>query len=673
MVENQKVLAKPCALTEHHGAEQKESECHFSLYCPEATQINLLLFEEYNATEADGVSFRMQKKENSQWHLTLPGKHTGKYYAYRIISPKSSNGVLAPSYLIADPWSVEVATINHYRQYGRSRIAEKKHFDWEGDTFVIPPEHRDLIIYEAHIKDLTAHPSSGGRYGGSYAGMAEQGIVGGINHLKRLGVNAVEFLPLQKFAAFEPPFRVKTKEGVYNTWNPYGRNHWGYMTSFFMAPETLYASDGSTRPGAVSGSPEKASLELKEMVKALHREGITVIVDVVFNHVSQYDLNPLKYISKSSFFHTDEKGNFTSQSGCGNDLRTNAPYIRKLLTASVKWWMEEYHIDGFRFDLANLIDRETIFEIKKAAKRINPNVLFIAEPWGGGYDPSGFSQNGISSWNDQIRNGVKGYDPVHSPGFIFGKWHPENNRHSLENYIRGTLIHESNGHFHNQKHTINYLESHDGYTLGDFIRIALDPRKRFTIFSQKSALVPLNKAEMDVARLAALFLMTAQGVPMIHEGQEWARSKWIYPDKAPDIRAGMIDYNSYEKDNETNYLDYSEIAANQPLFDYYQGLIALRKSQPLLRKAPPEEISFHSYTDALHLTFEIRSKKWPMEWILVSLNGNPKKKQEVVMPDGEWEQIVDKEKVFTNHPRPVSGNKASIPPVSGAIFRYKKE
>ncbi len=650
------------------GAQQKPTFCLFRLYCPKAERVDAVLFNRYD--QRNGEYHPMEKLDDGNWHLKLPGRHVGKYYAYRIQHPGDAEGLLHTESLIADPYSRQIATSNHYRQYARTRIDEPEPFNWQGDSFVIPPEQRDLIIYETHLRDMTAHPSAGAQSPGTYNGMIERNITGGISHLKKLGVNAVEFLPLQKFAGFEPPFCQKTPEGFHNTWNAYSRNHWGYMTSYFFAPETMYASDGSTKAGTVTGTSDRAATELKQLVRELHREGIAVIMDVVYNHVSQYDLNPLKYLDRTDFFRTDEDGKLTSESGCGNDLRTESPYIRELIISSVLWWMQEYHIDGFRFDLANLIDRETIAEIRSEAEKINPNVLLIAEPWGGGYDPTGFSAYGWSSWNDQLRNGVKGINPVETPGFIFGQWHYESSRESLENFIKGTLIHEPNGRFHHQEHAINYLEAHDGYTLGDFIRIALDPAKRNKKFNKKTKLIPLNEREMKTARLAALFLMTSQGIPMLHAGQEWGRSKWIVPDNDDDPDRGKLDHNSYEKDNETNYLDYTEIEANQSLFEYYRDLIRIRRHYPQLRLAEAGDITFHEYEDPLLLTFEIYSEELPTnDHLLVTLNGNSETDHQLTLPEGRWEIIADGLRVYPEEAAAVKNNPLTIPATSGMILR----
>ena len=649
------------------GVRQEDGGCTFRLFCPKARRVELVLFDSYR--QLKGQHHPMDKLPDGSWMLELPGDHTGKYYGYRVEHHADDTGQLKPPPLLADPWSTQITSVNHYQHLPKSRIAGPDSFDWQGDTFVIPPEQRDLVIYEVHVKDMTAHPSAGARNPGTYIGFAEKDIKGGIAHLKRLGVNAVELLPIQKFAGFEPPFELETPEGIRNTWNPYSRNYWGYMTSFFFAAETMYASNGSNKAGVFTGDPVTASRELKYMIRELHHEGIAVIMDVVYNHVSQYDQNPLMYLDRTEFFRTDEEGQLTNHSGCGNDLRTESPHIRELIISSVKWWMQEYHIDGFRFDLANLIDRQTISKIRSEARKVNPNVLLIAEPWGGGYDPTGFSGHGWSAWNDQIRNGVKGIDPIHTPGFIFGKWHYESNRESLENYIRGTLLHQSNGRFHHQEHALNYLESHDGYTLGDFIRIALDNEKVNTRFKSKKPLIKLAEQELKCARLAALFLLTAQGIPMIHSGQEWGRSKWIVPENPRDENTGKMDHNSYEKDNATNYLDFSEIEANAGLFEYYRNLIRLRKENPQLRLAEPHEIHFHSFEDALHITFEIHSQHQPGQRMLVSLNGHSENEFTVTLPDGRWEQVADATAVYPDNPRPVSGTEITVPPTSGIILK----
>ncbi len=228
--------------------------------------------------------------------------------------------------------------------------------------------------------------------------------------------------------------------------------------------------------------------------------------------------------------------------------------MRRLIIDSILYWMNEYHIDGFRFDIAILIDWQTIEEIAAQAQRINPNVILIAEPWGNSHDPAGFSLRGFSSWNDQIRNGVKGENPHDGKGWLFENWFGNNDYNRIRSYIQGTLVKDRHGLFQMKEHSVNYLESHDGYTLGDFIRLALGDVEKEQIIDDTIKNITLTPLQLKINKLAALFLFVSQGIVMIHSGQEFARSKVISPNtKVKDPNIGKLDHNSYEKDNETNY------------------------------------------------------------------------------------------------------------------------
>ncbi|MCA1802384.1 MAG: hypothetical protein LC662_07995 [Rhodothermaceae bacterium] len=649
------------------GNRPSKEYTEFRFFCPRATHVYLELFDTY--LQDDGKRFLMNLNGGGVWQLTLKGNHYGKYYGYRIQAPEHLANFEHTDHLVADPFGLFVTARNNPLQYAKTLILEPDTFDWEGDTFVAPEDYRDLIIYEAHLKDLTAHPSAGAVQPGGYNGLAGVADRGGLAHLKNLGVNALELLPLQKFPFFEPAHNEPISEGVLNTWNYYGRNYWGYMTSFFFAPETIFASDGSTEPDAVIGSSPVAIREFKEMVKALHKQGISVIMDVVYNHTSQYDINPLKYIDKEYFYRLNPDGSYRSESGCGNDLKTESPVARQLIVESLKYWMREFHIDGFRFDLANLIDRKTADLIRSEALKINPNVILIAEPWGGGYDPNGFSAMNWAAWNDQIRNGVKGSDPVGAKGFIFGSWHHDTSREALENFLAGTLWDGPNGRFAKSGHSVNYLESHDGYTLGDFIRIAYDNTRQYTPVTDTDSYTRLSKFELRSAKLAALFLFTAQGIPLLHAGQEWARAKIIEKTDVNDPHAGLPDHNSYEKDNSTNYLDYNQISLNQSLFDYYKGLISLRKSSPALRRSDPDDIDFTEYYDALFITCIIRGKSTGDKYdYLIAMNANREYEQELHLPEGIWEIMVSDQEARDTALLRMSGM-VRLTPLSGVVAR----
>ncbi|MCH8556375.1 MAG: pullulanase [Balneolia bacterium] len=655
------------------GCFPEKEHTEFRIFCPRAESVEVEIFE--NTDQDKGDRFALNRNGNDIWQLTIKGNHEGQLYGYRIKPPADKPCYDCPDddILIADPYSMLVVTENTHLQRPKSVIMKPEPFDWQGDTFVCPEDIRDLVIYETHLKDLTAHESAGAHQPGTYKGFVDTNGLGGINHLKKMGVNAVELLPLQKFAYFEPPHNEPISDGVINTWNAYGRNYWGYMTSFFFAPETIYATDGTIEPGALNGTSKKAIRELKEMVRALHKEGITVILDVVYNHVSQYDLNPFKLIDKEYYFRLNEDGHYISDSGCGNDFKTEAPMARRLIIDSVLYWMQEFHIDGFRFDLANLIDRETLQQLRKEAEAINPNVILIGEPWGGGYDPKGFSEIGWPSWNDQIRNGVKGSDPTKDLGFIFGKWQWEASREGLENFLSGTLNGFSNGRYNTSAHAVNYLESHDGYTLGDFIRIGLNPGMASKTH-KRSDLVRLTQDQLKLNKLAALFLFAAQGTTMIHAGQEWARTKIVEPiDGIEDPFAGHIDHNSYEKDNKTNYLNFSDMRKNQELFNYYRALIELRKNAPALSKARSQDLRFWNYSDSLHVTLSIFGEGCGDNYdYIVSLNGNPFAVHTIDLPHGVWEIVASGNMVAASG-FDIAAEKLNVDPSSGFILRKLRD
>jgi pullulanase/glycogen debranching enzyme len=624
------------------------------------------LYDRVDATRPDRIA--MTRDDDGVWEHRSNGRLVGRCYGYQVAGSAGPGSMFDPAVVIADPYARAVATRNHYRQQARTLILESS-YDWEGDTFVAPKDHSTLVIYEAHLRDLTAHPSSRVRKRGTYAGLCETGKTGGLAHLESLGVNAVEFLPLQKSGVFEIPYRddrAVDDNGDHNTWNPYDRNHWGYMTSAFFAPESRYASDGTDEPGMLSGAKGHAVTEFKDVVKALHRAGIAVIMDVVYNHASQYDYNPLKYIDKSAYFRLDSAGRFLNRSGCGNDLRTEHPMVRRLILDSIRYWMTEYHVDGFRFDLAAMLDTETRRRILDEARSVHPHAIIIAEPWGGGaYEPGAFSDLGWSSWNDRFRNAVKGDHPARDPGFLFGRYRTGESPHTVETSLTGTLRSDG-GMFLLSEHSVNYLESHDGYTLGDFIRIATGAVREGERITDRRSNAILSERQLALHRLAALTLLTSRGPVMLHEGQEYGRSKVIDAGEVPDPRDGMLDDNSYNKDNNTNHLDYDECALNQALVDYYRGLIAVRRVFPSLARAPRAATTFLATGDEFCVGARIKVRGAPT--LLVLLNANPDKPGSFTLPRGPWTVLADATSASPDGlGAPVRGRLA-VGPVSGMIL-----
>lgn len=648
------------------GVQLSETETEFCFYCNDAKNVQCEIFDDFEQTK--GIVKEMEKDTSGFWHLRIPENLSGKWYGYKVDHPEEiAKKNPYKGELFADPYSKHVTVKNRYDQRAKTYIFEDHNtFDWEGDKHQYPEDPRDLVIYETHLKDLTAHSSSKAEGDGFFQKFIDLEQRGGIAHLKRLGVNCVEFLPLQKFAPIEPPYGEETKEGFFNSWNPYAENYWGYMTSFFFAPENSLASGNIKK---ISGYTTAAVNEFKELVKELHKHGITVLMDVVYNHTSLFDLNPCTHLCSHTYLRYNDKGQLMNRSGTGNEFRSEHSIARRLILDSLKYWVEEYHVDGFRFDLAALLDLETWKAIRKEMHQIDPGIVLIAEPWGGHYSPAAFSEHQWSSWNDRIRNSVKGSDPLHDKGFIFSEWQHETSRKRLENIILGTLKGGEGGLFETSAHSVNYLESHDGYTLADFIRIGLNPELQETVIEDPLSFNKLSDIQMAHAKLAALTLFTAQGITMIHAGQEMGRAKIIADTNADDKDIGKIDHNSYQKDNETNWVNFDVLDLNRSLFNYYRGLIEIRQSSPALRKADPKDISFDNFDNPLLLTFYISGKSsGDMHDFYVILNANLSDTITHNLPTGSWELIVNN-KIASSLAIDILSGTVKVPEKSGVLLR----
>ncbi len=645
------------------GSFIKENQTFFRLFAPTQFKVELEIFE--NVEDTTGKVFPMQKDNDGVWEIVVDENLNKKFYGYRVYSVENINDKKTPN-LAVDPYAKAVATYTDYFN-PRKSIVYQEDYNWENDTW-IQRDRRDLIIYEMHIRDLTSHNSSETSAPGTYQGLIDKNSKGGLNYIKSLGVNTVELLPAQEYGYVEIPFN-DSLNGRFNTWNPYERNHWGYMTSNYFAPAGYYAEDiGILKRNQWIGKSGAQVKKFKDMVKAFHKEGIAVMMDVVYNHLSEYEIGNLKEIDKNYYFRLNDNGDFIEESYCGNDLKTERPMLRKLIVDSILYWMKEYHIDGFRFDLGKLIDWQTIEAVIYEAKKINPNVIFVCEPWGGGYDPKGFSLRDWGSWNDQIRNGIKGENPFNGLGWIFGSWYGNNDINRIKSYVRGTLIKDKFGLFQESAHSVNYLESHDGYTLGDFIRLGLKKIKKDEVISDIDKNAELTEQELKLNKLAALFLFTSQGITMIHEGQEFARSKVIvFQEGVKDDHVGMLDHNSYNKDNETNYLNFNHAKTNNELLDYYKGLIKLRKIHEAFRKADYNDYSFVNLKNEFALAYNLNfgNKKY-----FVAFNANPNSKLKVNLPKGWWKVLADENNAMHYNLKSVNDS-IILNPSTGIVLMLK--
>ncbi|HNY12731.1 MAG TPA: alpha-amylase family glycosyl hydrolase, partial [Candidatus Wallbacteria bacterium] len=400
----------------------------FALNAPRATSVKLVLFD----AEADkaGKEFEMKKTAEGVWYLAFNQKLIGKFYGFKVDGPKGPGEFFNPENLLSDPYAYA-----NVGSYGKSIVVDTT-FNWTDSGFKTPsPE--DIIVYEMHIKDYTAHSSAGvnaankGKYLGLLEGEDSDKVLG---HLKQLGVNSVELLPVHEFD---------------NKAAPSGVNHWGYMTTHFMAPEASYATD----------SDGKQVKELKKLIDGLHKNGIAVILDVVYNHTAEgNEQGPsfnFKGIDNKAYYRLCADPRFYwNGTGCGNEFRTDSELGRRYVLDTLMYWATEYHVDGFRFDLATIIDKDTMMAINNTLPK---NVILIAEPWAADWNRNQWSKGDFrgtrwAKWNDDYKNNVK--------NFITGK----GNRDNMMTVLCGTCYWWTA----KPTETVNFIECHDNATMMDF-------------------------------------------------------------------------------------------------------------------------------------------------------------------------------------------------------------
>jgi pullulanase/glycogen debranching enzyme len=631
--------------------------------------VKLHIFNNYDDAMAAQV-IDMVNDGDQVFEAFLPGTMWGKFYGYQITERQNVWKKIRPDIpsdtIFADPYSRAVATRNVYPQKGRTLILDTS-YDWEG-TEPLGMNIADAVILEAHVRDLTASPTAGSANPGTFKGILDA-TRGGLAYIKELGVNTVEFLPIHDFNNIEPPFGVKS-HGIKNTWNAFSENYWGYMTYNWFSPESYFATDGTLDPTKWNGADGRVVRELKDTVKEFHKNGIAVVLDVVYNHVSGYDEAPLKIIDYEYFFRAQDR------TGTGNEIESRRKMVRRMIIDSLKYWMEEYHVDGFRFDLAASHDKETIAAIYEELKAINPNVFLIAEPWGGaGLSQAGdFLNLGWSKWEAGIRDAVRATNRPTRKGAV---WALGNTGNALQigTYWGGTTPGEPWQH-------VAYIESHDDTTLGDNLRIQsgfydfAGPGGEPNRITDLEAYLKLTPQLLDANRVAASALMLSQGPVMIHLGQEWARGK-VFPDLSGEMEelfkgslGSSSDYvvfnvptpNSYSADNETNWINYDHVELNRELLDYYKGWIALRNSQPLLGNGDPGQIELLESSNRNSLGVNVHGQ------IFGFVNSDPNQGASFEIPPGDYTIVVNKENAGTESLGSHSGGSVEIGAASTLVL-----
>ncbi|HEY7263861.1 MAG TPA: glycogen debranching protein GlgX [Trebonia sp.] len=554
---------------------------NFALFSEVAELVELCLFDEAGAE----TRVQLNEVDGFVWHGYLPAISPGQRYGFRVHGPYDPRRGYrcAPSKLLLDPYAKAIdgeltwdESLFDYQWTDPRRrntadsapfmpknIVINPFFDWGNDRPPRIPYH-ETVIYEAHVRGLTLrHPEIPVHQRGTYAGMAHPAV---IDHLQHLGVTAVELLPVHQFI----PEQALTQRGL--------TNYWGYNTIGFLAPHNRYSSAGQR--GEQVG-------EFKTMVKALHTAGIEVILDVVYNHTAEGDHRGptlcFRGIDNQGYYRLDDRARYIDYTGCGNSLNVRSPHSLQLIMDSLRYWILEMHVDGFRFDLASALARElhdvdrlsTFFDLVQQDPVVS-QVKLIAEPWDvgeGGYQVGNFPPL-WTEWNGKYRDTVRDFwrgQPATLPEFA-------------SRLTGSSDLYETSG--RRPVASINFVTCHDGFTLADLVsynnkhneangednRDGTDDNRSWNCGvegpTDDPAIVELRDRQQRNF-LTTLFL--SQGIPMLLAGDEIGRTQ-----------GG--NNNAYCQDNEISWVDWSRAAAERDLLAFTQKLARLRRQHPVFRR-----------------------------------------------------------------------------------------
>ncbi len=493
---------------------------------------------------------------------------------------------------------------------------------WATDLKPALKNPTDIIIYELHVRDLSIDTSSGTRHKGKFLGLTEAGTRNaagdktGLDHLKELGVTHVHLLPSFDFNSID---ETKPELNKYN---------WGYDPLNYNVPEGSYATnpyDGNVR-----------IKEFRQMVQTLHSNGLRVILDVVYNHTANLESNFNQFIP-GYFYRHKANGSYSDATGCGNETASEKAMMRKFMVESVAGWARDYHIDGFRFDLMGVHDIITMNAISDTLRKIDPSIFIYGEGWTAGDSPlnesfravkkNTYQLHRIAAFGDEMRDGLRGpFANVKEKGFVSGKTGTvESIKFGIVGAIQHPQIHYNEVNYSKSpwaaepSQSISYVSCHDDNSLFD--RLVIDNPG-----ASEASLIRMDK-------LAQAVVLTSQGVPFLHAGEEMLRTK-----------KGVA--NSFESPDSINALDWNRKTRYKEVFDYYRSFIALRKHHPAFRMPSAQMIrqhlSFIETNDPLLIAYTLsdHANGDPWKKILVVFNGATQSKT-IQLPTGKWTLVTD--------------------------------
>ncbi|MDB5233173.1 MAG: pullulanase [Hymenobacter sp.] len=494
---------------------------------------------------------------------------------------------------------------------------------WDADLRPALKQPTDVVIGEVHVRDLSMHPQSGIRQKGKYLGVAQLGTRGpnnvstGLDHLVELGLTHVHLLPTNDYASID-----ETTPASANRYN------WGYDPLNYTVPEGSYATNATNPATRIS--------EFKQMVQNLHSQGLRVVLDVVYNHTADAKRSNFEQLVPGYYYRHNPDGTYSNATACGNEVASERAMVRKLIVESVAYWAQQYHADGFRFDLMGVLDIETMRAVRVALDLQDHSILMYGEGWAAGASPLPEAKRAvkanmgrldrIAAFGDELRDGVKGhYARQTEPGFASGQPGLEESvkfgivaatRHPQLNYAK---VNYSKAPWANSPaQAINYVACHDDMVLWDKLKVS-NP----------------GASEADLIKMDLLsntIVFTSQGIPFLPVGDEFLRTK-----------GGS--HNSYNQPDSVNQIDWGRKAKYAAVYQYYRGLIAMRRAHPAFRLPTAELVQQHleflPNTHAGTIAYRLKDHAGGDTWqnIVVILNGNPSA-DSVALPRGTYKVVL---------------------------------
>lgn len=625
------------------GAVYCTEKTNFRVWAPTAEKVAINFYE---AGDGDCLieSADMTAAEKGTWIYEKTGDANGIYYTYSVTVNGSTKEAV-------DPYAKAVGVNGN-----RGMVIDLDATDPEGFDKDTKPELEnmtDAVIYELHVRDLSSDASSGIENTGKFLGLTEtgttnsEGLATGLDHMKDLGVTHVHILPSYDYATVD---ETNLDSDQFN---------WGYDPKNYNVPEGSYSTDPYN--GAIRVE------EYKKMVQTLHENGIRVVMDVVYNHTyNTEDSNFQKIVP--DYYYRMNGDLYSNASGCGNETASERSMMRKFMIDSVVYWATEYHVDGFRFDLMGVHDMETMKEIRTALNEIDSSIIIYGEGWTSGdstlldtkraVKANTYQMEGIAAFSDDIRDGIKGnvFDSL-DQGFVNGGENMEEAiKYSVVAATENSQIdydsyEKSNGWWAGSpEQTINYASCHDNLTLWD---------KLATSNSQDS-----EEDRIKMNKLSSAIVFTSQGIPFLQAGEEMLRSK-VQED-------GTFSENSYNLPDSVNSIQWDNKGDTMEVYDYYKGLIALRKAHPAFRMTTTEDvqnsITFQNVeaSNVVAYTIDNGPNRENAESIFVAYNAN-KKDITLELPEGKWNLYVNGETAGTEVLSSVSGE-VTISPISAVVL-----